>query len=151
MFGNLLNLESGLWDEFQRMQWEMDNLFNRNWGRSNIRAVTGKTFPAINVGATPEAVQIFAFAPGIDPKTLDVSLEGNLLTITGERKEEARETGDKAGYYLRERFAGQFRRVVSLPETVNPDKVNATYRNGILNITVAKQEEAKPRQIQVNV
>lgn len=149
MFGSLLNLESSLWDDFQRLQWEMDNLLNRNWAGSNIRAVAGGAFPTINVGSTEKAVHVYAFAPGIDPNSLDVSLERNLLTIVGERKAQPQEDGAKQNYYLNERFAGSFRRVISLPEGVDPDKVEAVYRNGVLSITVAKQEAAKPRQIQV--
>jgi HSP20 family protein len=80
---------------------------------------------------------------------VDVSIQRNLLTISGERKITAPEATGEGGYHLRERFTGSFRRVVSLPDDVNPDQVNAVYRNGLLNVTVAKQAVAKPRQIQV--
>ncbi len=150
MFGDLMNLESTLWDDFQRLQREMDELFNRGWGRTSIRATTVGAFPAVNVGVTPDAVHVYAFAPGLDTNALDLSIERNLLTISGERKvaEPAAET--EANYYLQERFTGAFRRVISLPEGVNPEQVNAVYRNGVLSITIGKQETAKARQIQVN-
>jgi len=150
MFGDLMNLESTLWDDFQRLQREMDELFNRGWGRTSIRATTVGAFPAVNVGVTPDAVHVYAFAPGLDTNALDLSIERNLLTISGERKvaEPAAET--EASYYLQERFTGAFRRVISLPEGVNPEQVNAVYRNGVLSITIGKQETAKARQIQVN-
>jgi len=150
MFGDLMNLESTLWDDFQRLQREMDELFNRGWGRTSIRATTVGAFPAVNVGVTPDAVHVYAFAPGLDTNALDLSIERNLLTISGERKvaEPAAET--EASYYLQERFTGAFRRVISLPEGVNAEQVNAVYRNGVLSITIGKQETAKARQIQVN-
>lgn len=148
MFGDLLSWEGGLWNEFQRMQREMDSLFNL--GRSNIRAVAWGSFPAVNVGSTADTVQVYAFAPGLDMSTLDLSIQRNLLTIAGERKVAEQESGPKAGYHLRERFNGTFRRVISLPDDVDPDKVNATYRNGVLYISIAKHEAAKPRQIQVS-
>jgi HSP20 family protein len=95
-------------------------------------------------------VHVYAFAPGLDTNALDLSIERNLLTISGERKvaEPAAET--EASYYLQERFTGAFRRVISLPEGVNAEQVNAVYRNGVLSITIGKQETAKARQIQVN-
>lgn len=88
------------------------------------------------------------FAPGLDTSTLDLSIQRNLLTISGERK--AQLPAAKAQVYLRERFSGAFRRVISLPDDVDPDRVNAAYRNGVLSIAIAKHETAKPRQIQVN-
>ena len=145
-----MNLESTLWDDFQRLQREMDELFNRGWGRTSIRATTVGAFPAVNVGVTPDAVHVYAFAPGLDTNALDLSIERNLLTISGERKVAEPATETEASYYLQERFTGAFRRVISLPEGVNPEQVNAVYRNGVLSITIGKQETAKARQIQVN-
>jgi HSP20 family protein len=150
MFEDLVSFEGGLWDEFQRLQREMDTLFGPVFGRPSIRAVARGSFPAINVGTTPDTVQIYMFAPGLDMNTLDLSLQRNVLTVAGERKVAAEpEGGAQAGYHLRERFDGAFRRVISLPEDVNPDQIGATYRNGVLTVSIGKQEVAKPRQIQV--
>jgi HSP20 family protein len=149
MFEDLMSFEGGLWNEFQRLQREMDALFGPVFGRPSIRAVARGSFPAINVGTTPETVQVYMFAPGLDMNTLDLSIQRNLLTIAGERKLAEPEAGAQAGYHLRERFDGTFRRVISLPEDVNPDQVSATYRDGVLTIGIGKQEVAKPRQIQV--
>ena len=149
MFGDLLNLESSLWDEFERVQREMDDLFNRGWGRLSIRSVTGEAFPAVNVGESPEAVHVYVFAPGLDTKTLDLSIQRNLLTLAGERKTEEPKADTEV--YRRERFSGTFRRVISLPEDVNPEQVNAVYRDGVLSIMIDRQETAKPRQIPVNL
>lgn len=147
MLGNLFNLEGDLWGEFQRLQREMDDLFNWTWGQGNIRAVAPGTYPAINIGETPDAVNVYVFAPGIDPSKLDLSIQRNLLTISGERR--TSEPEGKAQSYLRERFNGSFRRVISLPDDIDPNQVNATYRNGVLGVIIARHEAAKPRQIQV--
>lgn len=149
MFGNLMSLEGNLWDEFERLRREVDSLFSPGIGFANIRAVARGSFPAINIGTTPEAVHVYLFAPGLDMNSVDVSIQRNLLTVSGERKKSPPESGSQGVYYLNERFGGSFRRVISLSDDVNPERVNAVYRNGVLTITVAKQEAAKPRQIEI--
>ena len=104
------------------------------------------TFPAINVGSTEDNVTVYLFAPGIDPGKLDISIQQNLLTVAGQREVPSDED---ASYYRQERFGGDFRRVISLPEDVDPDRVEATYRDGIVQITVCRRESAKPRQIAI--
>jgi HSP20 family protein len=150
MFGDLLSFENSLLGEFQRLQREVDELFSPGWGLTSIRAVASGAFPSINIGVRPESVEVYAFAPGLDMQKLDLSIQRNLLTISGERKIQELPAENGAGYYLRERFNGAFRRVVSLPEDADPDQVKAQYENGILTVTIGKQEAAKPRQIQVN-
>lgn len=86
------------------------------------------------------------FAAGVDPKGLDISLQQNLLTVSGERK--ATLPSD-VQLYRNERFDGAFRRVITLPEDVDPDKVQATYRDGVLQVTIERREEVKPRRIEV--
>jgi HSP20 family protein len=105
------------------------------------------TFPPINVGATPERVDVYLFAAGLDPKKLDVSIQQNLLSISGSRKIEANEDAE---YYRRERYDGDFRRVMTLPEDVDPERVAAKYRDGVLQITIQRREAARPRQIAVS-
>ena len=90
-----------------------------------------------------------AFAPGLDPSTIDVSVEKGLLAISGERKPDTPEPSDKVSYYADERFAGSFRRVVSLPDEVDPARIEATYRDGVLRIVVPKREAVKPRRIEI--
>ena len=148
MFEDLVSMQSGLWNDMQRLQREMDSLFRTGQGRTSIRAVAGGTFPAINVGATDDEVRVYVFAPGLAADQLDVSVERNVLTLQSERKPEERDT-QKGGYHLRERFHGRFRRVLSLPEDVDPQRVEASYRNGVLAIKIAKQEAAKRRQVKV--
>lgn len=119
--------------------------------RSSIRALPGAAFPVLNVGTTPDTIEIQALAPGLDPGTLEITLDRGLLSVAGERKSElpAEQPGGRAHVYAHERFAGSFRRVVSLPDDADPQRVDATYRDGILRITVAKRESSKPRRIQV--
>jgi HSP20 family protein len=146
MFWNLGSFDDRLFDDFRRLQQEMDALFG-NWpARSGIRAMARGTYPPTNVGATGEQVDVYAFAAGIDPNSLDISMQQNLLTLAGERKAD---TAEGAAYYRRERFDGAFRRVLTLPEDVDPNQVNATYRDGVLHISVKRREAAQPRQIEV--
>jgi len=77
-------------------------------------------------------------------------VDRGLLVISGERKSLVPESGDSTSVYAQERFAGSFRRVVSLPEDADPAKVQASYRDGILRVTVAKRESSKPRRIEVS-
>ena len=86
------------------------------------------------------------FAAGLDPAKIDISIQQNLLTISGERQVER---SNAQQYYRQERFSGSFRRVVSLPDDVDPERVEATYRNGVLQVTVKRRESSKPRQIEV--
>jgi HSP20 family protein len=145
MLGYMTNFEGGLLEQFERLQREMDEMLARPFPTS-IRAVARGTFPAINVGASRDQVDVYVFAAGVEPASLDIRLQQNLLTITGERKLEEKEG---VTYYLRERFNGTFRRALTLPDDVDPDKVQASYKEGVLHITVQRRAEVKPRRIQV--
>ena len=143
-------MKSGdLFADFGDLQRQVEQLFGALGLPSSIRAVRRGAFPAINMGTTDEAVEIYALAPGIDPAKLDVSIAEGLLTIAGERKNDVPEERDKLSVYARERFAGSFKRVVSLPEDVDTAQVNATYRNGVLRVVIPKRESSKPRRIEV--
>lgn len=148
MFGSLMSsFDTGLFDEFRRFESEMDDLFGRTPWSSGIRAVRRGTFPPVNIGSTPERVDVYLFAAGLDPKSLDISIQQNLLTVSGSHKVPVSEEAD---YYRRERFDGDFRRVIALPDDVDPSRVDAKYRDGLLQITVQRQESVRPRQITVN-
>jgi len=137
-----------LFSELNRLQSVLDSVF-RPSERSSIRAPGGATFPVMNVGATPDAVEIMAFAPGVDPASLQITVDRGLLIISGERRSLLPEEGDATSVYAQERFAGSFRRVVSLPDEADPQRVDAKYRDGVLRISVAKRESSKPRRIEV--
>jgi len=146
MFGRLTNFSGNLFEDFRRMEAEMDALFGRWPSPAGIRSVVPGTYPPINVGTTPDAVDVYLFAAGVDPKRLDIALQQNLLTVAGERKVPVEKD---VSYYRKERFDGAFRRVISLPEDVDPDRVEAHYGNGILQIHIKRQEAVRPRQIEV--
>lgn len=146
MFVNLTNPGSSLFDGFRRAQDEMDEMFGRWPWPAGIRSVARGTYPPINVGSTPEQVDVYLFAAGVDPKTLDISLQQNLLTVAGERRASV---GNDANIYRKERFDGGFRRVINLPEDVDPDRVTARYTDGVLQIHIQRREAARPRQIEI--
>ena len=99
------------------------------------------------MGSTADRVDVYVFASGIDPKALDISIQQNLLVISGQRAVSVAQEGN---YYRRERYDGEFRRVITLPEDVDPERVDAKYRDGVLQITVRRRESAQPRQIAVS-
>ena len=134
--------------ELNRLQSVLDQVF-RPMERSPIRALAGSAFPVINVGSTPEAIEIMALAPGVDPGSLQVTADRGLLVVAGERKSVLPEPREGVSVYARERFDGSFRRVISLPEDADPARIDARYRDGILRITVAKRESSRPRRIDV--
>lgn len=115
----------------------------------SIRGLTRGGYPAMNVGTTPGSVEIYAFAPGLDPAGIDVHLEKGVLTIAGERKPDVPAQDEKATVHIDERFSGRFRRVVSLPDDIDPDGVQARYRDGVLHISVRRREAATPRRINI--
>lgn len=131
-----------LFAEFERLQRELDQAF----GLPSIRGMA-RGYPAMNVGTTPRSIEIYAFAPGIDPASIDVQIEQGVLTISGERKPVSVPEG--ATVHIDERFAGRFRRVVSLPDDIDPNAVSATYRDGVLHVSVARREAAQPRRITI--
>lgn len=146
MLRYLSGFDEDFYDQFDRMRREMDQLFGDWGGSTGIRSVRAGSFPPINVGATQHQVDVYVFAAGVEQDSLDVSLQQNLLTVEGRR---AVELPEGAQSYRKERFNGSFRRAINLPEDLDPDKINATYRDGVLHITIQRREEVKPRQIKV--
>ena len=133
--------------EFDRLQRQMASLFSGF--PASLRAMRSETFPPLNIGGTDDSVEIVAFAPGLDPAAIDVSIDKGLLTISGERKPLEPDAKDETRVYARERFMGAFRRVIELPQHADPDKVNARYVNGCLTISIGRSEASKPRAIAV--
>lgn len=132
-----------LFADLDRLQREMQQNFEIS---PSIRGLT-RGFPAMNVGGTPKSVEIYAFAPGIAPEALEVHVEKGVLTVAGERKLEA--VPDKATAHIDERFAGHFRRIVSLPDDVDATAVEARYRDGVLHISIPRKEAAQPQRITI--
>jgi len=133
--------------ELDRLQREMQQAFDTT---PSIRGVGRGGYPALNVGGTPRSVEIYAFAPGLDPSKVELNLERGVLTVTGERASGLPAGEEKAAVHLNERFAGRFRRVLSLPDDIDPNAVTATYRDGVLHVSIKRREAAQPRRIQVH-
>jgi len=113
---------------------------------SNI--ATSDWIPAVDIQENEKAFIIHADIPGVDPNDIDVHMEDGMLTIKGERDSETKE--EREGYKRVERKRGSFYRRFSLPDTANADEISAKSKNGVLKITIPKQEKAQPRKIEVN-
>jgi HSP20 family protein len=140
----------------------LDTLFNELWDAerhwrepggasspwvSGIRSVSRGTFPPLNIGSSPDSVHVYAFAAGLDPQSLDVQLQQNLLTLSGERKSQAVQD---AAYYRRELYEGSFQRVITLPEDIDSAAVEARYQNGVIHVRIGRRAEVRPKQISVH-
>jgi len=111
--------------------------------------LNGGWVPALDVYEDKDGVTVKAEIPGMKREDIDVSLHDGALTISGERKSETKH--EEAEVYRSERFMGRFQRTLTVPMPVKSDGVKANYKDGILTVTLPKSEEAKPKQIDVNV
>jgi len=135
IFSELFRLQRGLQQAFE--------------GGPSIRGMDSGAYPALNVGTTAEAVELYAFAPGLDPDKIEINLEQGVLTITGDRASDLPPREAKAAVHINERFSGRFRRVVSLPDDIDPNEVSAEYRDGVLRITLKRKAAALTRRITI--
>lgn len=149
MYESLLNFPGSLFADVERLQRELQQSFGAVGQPSSIRAVASGTFPSINVGSTPGSVEIYVFAPGVDPSKLDVQIDRGVLTLSGERESAVPTGEERLALYASERFAGRFRRTVSLPEDADPERVTANYRDGVLHISISRRESAQPKRIEI--
>jgi len=127
--------------ELSRLRSDFERLLGGN------RLSSAGVFPAVNIYDDGESFLVRAELPGIDKDSLEITTKGEQLTIRGERKLDPAEA--PANYHRREREGGQFRRVVSLPQPVDANKVSATYRNGVLDVILPRAAEAQPRKISI--
>lgn len=135
-------------DRFANLREEFDRVFDTSFG-SVFRPLgsLNRWNPAVDVYQNKDQYTVHAELPGLKKEEIELSLNGDTLTISGERKQETKsEEGSRT-----ERFFGKFQRSVILPVPVNAEKVNATYKDGILTVVLPKAEEAKPKQIPVSV
>jgi HSP20 family protein len=135
------------WDLFR----EMDDMFRGfGFGRllepSFATPLGARNYPRVNVREDNENLYVEALIPGVDPKGLEMSVLGNTLTVSGERKEQ---NLGKVTWHRRERGTGRFLRAVDLPAEIDIDRVKAEFRDGVLNVTLPKAASAKPRQITI--
>jgi HSP20 family protein len=132
--------------EMDRLRREMDSIYSAFVeGRGSVPAAG--VFPALNMSEDDRNLYVRAELPGVAPENIDITTKQNNLIIKGERKIAAE--GEKVSYHRKERDAGSFRRIISLPTPVDANKVTAICKNGVLTVTLPKAEEAKPRQISV--
>jgi HSP20 family protein len=134
----------------RRLNSVLDEAFNA-WPFQNQESgtLTSSWLPACDVFEDKDAVKIVAEVPGVRPEDVKISLENNLLSIRGEKKQQAEEKNERVHRY--ERSYGTFERTFSLPSTVDPDRIAANYEHGILTVSIPKAERARPREIPVKV
>ncbi|MDB6057915.1 MAG: heat shock protein Hsp20 [Verrucomicrobiales bacterium] len=132
---------------------EIDHMFDRAFGQffeSPTQTQLGSGWvPGVDLYEDKDAFTVKCELPGMKKEEIDISLHEGFLTISGERKHEEQKTTGEV--YRTERYEGRFSRSLSLPSKVNAEKINATYKDGVLTVVLPKAEEAKPKQIQVNI
>lgn len=140
------------WEPFRgatTFQEQVNRLFNDVFERNQHESSLSTWAPAVDIYETEHELVVKADLPEVDAKDLDIRVENNILTIRGERKFEKKVNEDN---YLRvERTYGSFSRSFSLSNTVNSEAIKADYQNGVLTLSLPTREEAKPKQIKVNV
>ncbi len=149
MYPSLTRFPGELFADFDGLQRQVEQLLGLRGAPSSIRAGTRGAFPALNVGTTEAAIEIYAFAPGLDPAKIAVDVDNGVLTLSGERPAEVPAADAKLSVYAQERFAGTFKRVLSLPEDADSAGVAATYRDGVLRISIPRRAPARPKRIAV--
>ena len=135
-----------LYAELDRLQRQIQQSFELS---PSIRGIARHAFPALNVASTPQSAEVYAFAPGLDPKSIEVQIERGVLSISGERAESLPRDDERSSVHVNERFAGRFHRVITLTDDLDPTEVRATYRDGVLHVSIARQKAAQPRRIDV--
>lgn len=129
------------WQDLRRIRREVNDMLE------GFQRRTGVEFPAVNIWSKGDELIATAEVPGIDPKDLDVTVRGDMLTLRGTRKPVELKEGET--YHRQERGYGDFVRTVQLPYEVEPDKVSAAYRKGVLTLTLPRAEADKPKRIAV--
>ncbi len=130
------------------LQNEINRLF-RAFGDTESSGVTADWVPTVDISEFDDRFQLFVDLPGVDPKAVEITLDNGVLTISGERHMQAAPEGEQMISHRSERGHGRFHRRFILPDTVDADKVRASDRNGVLEISIPKQAKAQPRRIKV--
>jgi len=133
--------------EMDRLRREMDRIFGPAYAGVRGIAPAAGVFPALNMSEDDHNLYVRAELPGVAPENIEITTKENNLILKGERKIAAE--GEKVSYHRKERDAGNFRRIISLPTRVDSDKVTAACKNGVLTVTLPKAAEVKPRHIAV--
>jgi len=135
--------------EVARLRNEMDRLWDDYFGpgRRALQPLEEAWLPAVDVAESPDKITVKAEIPGMEAKDIEISMVGDTLTIKGEKKAEREQKEEN--YHLVERSYGSFSRAMKLPAMVEADKVEATYKNGVLTVVLPKKEEVKPKAIEI--
>ncbi len=133
-------------DVLGQLKREMDRVFT-DFSDRRISPYRAGVFPPLNVTEDDDKLCVSSELPGIEPDDIEISVEGDTLTLRGERK--LPEAGEGVNYHRREREGGRFRRIVTLPVRIDPNGVEASFKNGVLNIILPKATEARAKQIKV--
>ena len=133
-----------IWQEMDQLQREMNRLFDST---SKGRVFNSPTYPAINIWMNEDGQVISAEMPGVHPDDIDIDVTGDALSISGDRKPD--EVVKEAHYHRRERSYGSFSRTIQLPFMVDTNKVEASFKNGILLINLPRAEADKPKKIAI--
>lgn len=141
----------GLWESrFPSLRDEMDKLFEDFFGQAGFPSVTeGAWVPPVDIHETKKDVVVIMDVPGIDPKDVAISILEDRLTVKGERKKE--EEIKEADHYRSERVYGSFQRILQLPSEVVGDKAKASYKDGVLKVTIPKSQKSVPKEVKVEV
>jgi HSP20 family protein len=140
------------WEPFRevsRLRREIDRLWEDFFGPSRraFEPMAEAWMPAVDVSESGDKVTVKAEIPGMEAKDIEISMAGDTLTIKGEKKAEREEKEEN--YHLVERSYGSFIRSIRMPSPVDPDKIEANYKSGVVTITCPKKEEVKPKAIDV--
>ena len=137
------------WSLMPRLQDEINRLFG-NVTENDSSAATATWVPAVDIHEYGDRFEFYVDLPGVEPKSVELTLEGGILTLSGDRVDQnLSKRGEDAQYLRTERGQGRFHRRFVLPDTADGEKVNATGKNGVLTVTIPKQAKAMPRRIQI--
>lgn len=137
------------WGAVPRLQDEINRLFG-SLTENDSSSATATWVPPVDIHEYGDRFEIYVDLPGVDPAKVELTLDGGILTLTGDRVDEAAKGGSDVQYQRTERTHGHFYRRFVLPDTADSQGVNASGKNGVLTVTIAKQAKAQPRKIQIS-
>jgi HSP20 family protein len=140
---------SDFWDAFDSLRGEMERALDPFKLPDAAGLLDRTTAPAVDVIETEDAYQVLADLPGVRRDDLELSVTGTILSIKGDKKAET--SSEKKKFFRKETWLGSFSRTIDLPARIDPEKVSAELKDGVLVVRVAKREEAKTKQISVTV
>jgi HSP20 family protein len=136
------------WGVMPRLQEEINRLFG-NARENDSSSATANWIPLVDIHEYADRFELYVDLPGVDPSTVDLTLDNGVLTLSGQRLQPSRKDSEEAQGRRVERGHGQFHRRFVLPDTVDGERVNATGSHGVLTVTIPKQAKAMPRRIQI--